>query len=105
MKSIFKPTGEAIDITTVIDVPPHTATFYQTDDENKVPIPAELLTFPPDNELRRYELARDVMRSILHEEIDLAYVKRNYKRIAEVSVQCADALLVELSKSEPQQQP
>jgi len=103
-KPIFIPTGEEIDITTVIDVPTKTATFCETGDERQVPIPAELIAFPPNMEERRYELAKAFMRDRLANETDLGYVRRHYKEMAQVSVQCADALLVELEAQAPSAQ-
>jgi len=103
-KPIFIPTGEEIDITTVIDVPTKTATFCETGDERQVPIPAELIAFPPNMEKRRYELAKAFMCDRLANETDLGYIRRHYKEMAQVSVQCADALLVELEAQAPSAQ-
>lgn len=82
-KPIFIPTGEVIDITTVIDVPTKTATFCETGDERQVPVPAELIAFPPNMEERRYELAKAFMRNRLANETDLGYIRWHYKEMAQ----------------------
>lgn len=100
MKAIFIPTGEEIELQTVIDVPTQTATFIELGDKDKVPIPADLIAFPPNRQERRYELAKMFMRDRLSHESDTSYIIRHRDEFVRLSVQCADALLSALHPSD-----